>query len=224
MADKLPKCMGFLDGSHVPLDEAPSDDPESYFTRKQRYAIQVQATCDMDRRIRNIALGFPGSVHDARVYANSELGRNPNRFLSNGQWIAADSAYGVSQYILTPYRTNAVTETLRQRVNFNKYFAGFRVKIECCFGILKETFASLKGLRVRVNRTSGHKLACEWTLACCILYNMILESLEDFDLTILDIEGAENNNEDGVNLPLDMRDGEEKRLALLQFVTGTLGL
>jgi hypothetical protein len=107
MADKLPKCMRFIHGSRVNLDEAPTQDPESYFTRKQRYAIQVQAVCDIEMKVRNIVVRFPGSVHDARVYANSTLGRDTSAFLNNGQWIAGESAYGVTPFPLTPFRNNS---------------------------------------------------------------------------------------------------------------------
>jgi hypothetical protein len=215
MIDKLPKCMGFIDGSHIPLDEAPSTDPESYFTRKQRYAIQIQAICDMERRIRNIKVGFPGSVHDARVFANSSFGRNPGHFLSDGQWVAADSAYAVSPFLVTPFRNNAAVGNQRQRREFNKYFSGFRVNIECCFGILKETFASLKGLRIRVGHEGGHQLACEWITACCILYNIILESLEDVHFD------PEEDDEDQIDLANDPNAAvnEERRLALFRWVT-----
>lgn len=80
MVDHLPNCIGYIDGSHINLEEAPLDDPESYFTRKQRYAIQLQAVCDNNKMIRSIFVGYPGSVHDARVFANSEIGKIQKNF------------------------------------------------------------------------------------------------------------------------------------------------
>ncbi|ODM99709.1 putative nuclease HARBI1 [Orchesella cincta] len=124
MSDKLPGCIGYIDGSHIPLDEAPIDDPESYFTRKQRYAIQIQAICDNEKRLRNIVVGFPGSVHDARVFSRSNVGKSSNILLSEGEWIAADSAYANSKYIVTPFKSNASLGTARQRKQFNRIFPG----------------------------------------------------------------------------------------------------
>jgi hypothetical protein len=217
-ADKLPKCMGFIDGSHVNLDEAPTQDPESYFTRKQRYAIQVQAVCDIEMKIRNIVVGFPGSVHDARVYANSTLGRDPSALLNNGQWIAGDSAYGVTPFLLTPFRNNS-TEGLREKREFNKYFASYRVKIECVFGIMKETFGSLKGLRIRIRNNEGHKQACNWIRACCVLYNIVLPAIDESEYD------SEQDSEESFELgSLNNNEGEQKRQELLQFVIAKLGM
>src|SRR5882757_8847988 len=115
MADRFPKCMGYIDGTHITLSEAPLDDHESYYTRKQKYAIQMQAVCDNKCRLRNVFVGYPGSVHDARVYNNSSLGKNPEAFLTNGQWIAGDSAYAVTPYLLTPFRDNCTIGTRRER-------------------------------------------------------------------------------------------------------------
>lgn len=216
MGDKLPKCIGYIDGSHIPLDEAPLDDPESYFTRKQRYAIHLQAVCDNDRIIRNIFIGYPGSVHDARVYSNSEIGIRPESFLTNGQWIAGDSVYAVSDFMITPFRNNATAGTASQRRAFNKYFSKYRVNIECVFGIMKETFGSLKGLGIRVDKQRGHKLACDWIMACCILYNIIKPTLPAI---ILEDLGEEDHE-----MPEATRGNDRKRIGLFNFITGKLAL
>lgn len=52
-------------------------------------------------------------------------------------------------------------------------YQGQRVKIEQSFGILKKIFGSLRSLRIRVNKKSGHRRACEWILSCIILYNIM---------------------------------------------------
>ncbi|ODN05798.1 putative nuclease HARBI1 [Orchesella cincta] len=197
MSDKLPGCIGYIDGSHITLDEAPVDDPESYFNRKQNYAIQLQAVCDNDKRIRNLTVGYPGSVHDARVFANSSIATSHNYF-DEGEWIAGDSAYANTKFLVTPFKSNTAGVDDQRRKQFNRYFSGFRVNIECCFGSLKEIFQSLKGLRVRVDKKNGHRLACNWITACCVLYNMILPSLE-FDLSRYEydesVESTENHSE-----------------------------
>lgn len=242
MTDKLPKCIGYVDGSDIILDEAPSDDPESYFNRKQRYSIKIQAVCDINCIFRNIFVGYPGSVHDARVYANSEIGRNPEKFLTNGQWIAGDSAYAVTDYLVAPFKRNSSSSLSKQKKSFNKYFSGYRVKIECAFGLLKETFGSLKGLRIRVDRKEGHKLACKWITACCILHNIIRSSTEetpctyrpegDDDQDDSDIESEEDEEESDSEFEYRNYKSERsansakdsKQNALFCFVIGKLGL
>lgn len=218
MKDKLPKCIGYVDGSLIKLDEAPSVDHESYYTRKQFYAIQLQATCDNNCRIRNLFVGYPGSVHDARVFSNSEIGRHPEKFFSEGQYIGGDSAYAISENLVAPFKRNSTTANASDRAAFNTYFSSYRVKIECVYGILKETFASLKSLRVRVNGAEGHELACKWITACCILFNILRESFDDHDFDHM----VPEDEEDEMQLPANVRENEKTRVALFHFVIGKL--
>ncbi len=123
MESVLPGCVGYIDGCHVPLFEAPLKDHDAYYSRKQQYGIQLQAVCDNDLVFRNVTVGYPASAHDARVFVNSPIGQYPERFLDEGQWIAADSAYRSSKHIVTPFRENATVGTLSQRRKFNKHFS-----------------------------------------------------------------------------------------------------
>ena len=124
MENRLPGCVGYMDGCHIELFEAPIDDHESYFSRKQRYGIQLQAICDNDLTIRNMTVGFPASVHDSRVFSNSAIGLNPEKFLEREQWLAADSAYKLTEYVVTPFRDNSSVGTQQQRRKFNYHFSG----------------------------------------------------------------------------------------------------
>jgi len=215
--DDFPGCVGFIDGSHIDLEERPRDDHEAYFDRKQNYSIQLQAICDWDRRIRHIHVGYPGSTHDARVFRNSDIGRNPQKYFLDGQWIAGDSAYPVGPHLLTPFRNNATHSTAHNRRQFNKYFASRRVRIECCFGILKETFGSLKQLRIQVNQTGNHEFACKWITACCVLYNMIKEPFD------AEPENEDSDDEEEEYDQRRRRVGEDKRKELFLFVGTKLG-
>jgi len=42
-----------------------------YYNRKGFYSMIVQALVDHNCMFRNICVGWPGSVHDARVFSNS---------------------------------------------------------------------------------------------------------------------------------------------------------
>jgi len=81
VANDTPNCIGFIDGSHIPLCAAPLDDKESYYTRKSRYAMHLQLVVGHNKRILFLDTGNPGSVHDARVLANSALAISPEYFL-----------------------------------------------------------------------------------------------------------------------------------------------
>uniref|UniRef100_T1IU29 DDE Tnp4 domain-containing protein n=1 Tax=Strigamia maritima TaxID=126957 RepID=T1IU29_STRMM len=169
----LPKCVAFLDGTHIPLAEAPENDPESYFNRKSRYSLQVQIICDRHRVIRHVVVGYPGSVHDSRVFNDCTIGKNPEKFLTNGHWIAADSAYRLTQYVMTPFRSNATIGSEQERKFFNTYFSHHRVVVEHVNGILKEKFSSLKQLSLRIDGDRSYKFAVNWIMTCLCLYNLL---------------------------------------------------
>lgn len=68
----FPQAAGAIDGSHIPIirpDESASD----YYNRKGYYSIIVQALVDHLGLFMDICIGWPGKVHDARVFANSSL-------------------------------------------------------------------------------------------------------------------------------------------------------
>ena len=64
--------LGALDGSHIRIDR-PQEDHISYYNRKKFYSIQVQALVDHKCKFRHVFIGYPGSVHDARVFTESDL-------------------------------------------------------------------------------------------------------------------------------------------------------
>ena len=63
------QCAGSIDGSHIPVSP-PSLNHTDYDNRKGWYSILVQAVVDHKYMFRDLCVGWPGSVHDARVLAN----------------------------------------------------------------------------------------------------------------------------------------------------------
>jgi DDE superfamily endonuclease len=84
-----------LDGSHIPIIR-PSKSGTGYYNRMGFYSINVQgmhfrkfiwylfaAAVDHKRRFVSLVVGWPGSVHDGRVWRNSTLKQNLATFLSS---------------------------------------------------------------------------------------------------------------------------------------------
>ena len=68
----FPRVLGCIDGTHIPISE-PQENPHDYFLYKMKYTMNVQAICDCNGRFMNIDIKWPGSLHDARVFCNSEV-------------------------------------------------------------------------------------------------------------------------------------------------------
>lgn len=173
--NEMPHCIGYVDGCEVKLSEKPCDDGESYFSRKQQYSIKLQAVCDYRLKIRHIVVGYPGSVHDSRIYRESSLSINLENYFNNNEYILGDSAYQLTNTVVTPYRANACEATFANRAKFNRTLSKYRIRIENCFGALKERFGSLKELRIRLKDKKSNLFAIKWITCCCILHNIIVE-------------------------------------------------
>ena len=63
----LSGVIGLIDGTHIPCKK-PHDDPLSYINRKGFHSVIVQGICDNNLIFTNVNVGFPGSVHDGRVF------------------------------------------------------------------------------------------------------------------------------------------------------------
>ncbi|KAJ8926239.1 hypothetical protein NQ314_021403, partial [Rhamnusium bicolor] len=151
--------LGIIDGTHVRID-TPWEDPESLYNRKKFYSVHVQALCDSKRKIRDVFIGFPGSVHDGRVFRNSTL-CNTLEEKCGEKYILGDSAYPC----LRNYKNRRPLTPME--VNFNKKLSHVRVRIEHTFGLLKQKFRQLYHLKLR-----GMVVICHFIRACCILYNL----------------------------------------------------
>lgn len=223
--NELPHCILYGDGMETPLQDRPGLDHVSYFSRNRQYSIKTQGVCDYSLRIRQVTIGYPGSVHDARIYNNCRLSTHSKDYFSGEQYMAADSAYKLTTTVITPFRKNSTALTPAIRTKFNKYFSSFRVRIEHLFGILKERFASLYSLAIKVHDKASHKYACDWIHVCCILHNILIPHLDEEDWNnIAEFREQRGNNDnvaEGEDDYDDDLDGlaEAKRIALAELIT-----
>jgi len=68
----LPNVAGAIDGSHIPI-KAPKESPADYYSRYQQYNVTIQGLVNDKMLFMDVAAGFPGSLHDARVCRNTSL-------------------------------------------------------------------------------------------------------------------------------------------------------
>jgi len=149
----FPHVVGAIDGSHIPLFEAPSvKNKEVYFSRKHQYAIHLQAVVDHNSLFIDYVVGWPASVHDAKVFKNSSLHQVDNNLFENEEYLLGDGAYPISKTMIVPFR-NAQTHP---KTTFNMYHSRGRIAVERAFGKLKGRFKALRELRVKKTRHDIH--------------------------------------------------------------------
>ena len=69
----IPQVVWAIDGTHVEIICPDNDSKVDYYSRKQMYTENTQAIVEADPVFLDIATGFPGSVHDARVLRSTSL-------------------------------------------------------------------------------------------------------------------------------------------------------
>ena len=128
----------------------------------------MQAVCDHKRKIIDVFIGYPGSVHDSWVFRNSPLKNN----LHERYFLSGDSGYPlhhISSYqenLLTPYKDRG---NLTRRQNYNIKLSKNRYIIEHCFGVLKQKYRQLFHVKLRSEQFIVH------FIRACVLHNIALE-------------------------------------------------
>ncbi|XP_071050646.1 putative nuclease HARBI1 isoform X2 [Onthophagus taurus] len=67
----FPSVIGAIDGTHIKIDR-PKERETDYCNRNDYFSIILQGRCN-EKKFIDIFIGYPGSVHDARVFQNSPL-------------------------------------------------------------------------------------------------------------------------------------------------------
>ncbi|XP_065186091.1 putative nuclease HARBI1 [Sycon ciliatum] len=174
-AQHIHGVMGAIDGCHIPI-AAPNEAPETYLNRKKFHSVILQAVCDRNLLFTDAYCGWPGSVHDARVFENSPLKQlvteDVRRFFPGEAFIVGDSAYPLLPWLMTPFRDDG--HLTASQTNYNFKHSSTRMCIERAFALLKGRWRQLKYLNI-VNVENATHI----TIAACVLHNMAIMHEDD---------------------------------------------
>lgn len=170
----MTQAYGCIDGTHLPIKRPPQNS-QDYFCYKQYFSLNIQAICDSKGYFMDVECKWPGSVHDAKVFANSSInhkmkaGQLPKTFINLlpgyeaiPNYLIGDPAYPLTPFCMKEYQTCATNE----EVVFNNMLRSARNQIECAFGRLKVRWGFL-------TRKVDLKLEMVPTVAysCFVLHN-----------------------------------------------------
>ena len=150
----LPNVFANIDVTHIAI--APEENAADYFSRYQQYDISCQGVTDGKRRFLYVSAGYPGSIHDSRIYRNSNI-----KLIS--PYILGDSAYPISRMLMKPY--SHLTSDRKEKF-FNYQLSKARVRVEQAFGVLKGRF---RILQKRMDYSS--EAAAKIFIACAVIHN-----------------------------------------------------
>ncbi|CAH1954641.1 unnamed protein product [Acanthoscelides obtectus] len=68
---KFPTTIGVIDCTHIGILKA-NHHGDEYINRKGKPTLNVQATCDSREMFTSVDVSWPGSVHDSRIWRNSQ--------------------------------------------------------------------------------------------------------------------------------------------------------
>ncbi|XP_065070897.1 uncharacterized protein LOC135695660 [Rhopilema esculentum] len=139
------QAFGCIDGTHIPM-KRPIRNSQDYFNYKQFFSLNIQAVSDANGQFVNVECKWPGSVHDAKVFANSDINVKLYRaqlplkfstvlpgFEAVPDDLIGDKAYPLTPFCMKEYQTCASNED----VLFNTMLRFARNQIECAFGRFK---------------------------------------------------------------------------------------
>ena len=94
----FPQAAGAIDGTHIPIIR-PQYSSADYYNRKGFYSIIMQGLVDFRGIFMDVYIGWPGKVHDARVFANSAVFKHGNEGTLFPDWKKNISGVQVIQII-----------------------------------------------------------------------------------------------------------------------------
>jgi DDE superfamily endonuclease len=215
----FPNCVGLIDGTLLPLATRPLLHRENYLSRKRFYAIVMLVVCDYQSRILYYHVGWPGSVHDNRVWRTCKLFKNCANMFSPREYLLGDSAFTASDILIPPFKSAAGSELSGNYIAFNTLLAKPRVKSEHCIGLLKGRFPFLRGIRMLIGNRLHMSTIIDHVRGTVVLHNFMISQPYEEEWIDSD-EGVDDLEPEGT--PSMSNDPDSRRRSELMFYLSEL--
>ena len=207
----FPRVLGAVDGSLVPI-KGPSIDEHVYVCHKGYHALNVQAISDSNLKFVHFVARWPGSTHDAFVWANCQVSSDfEEGRLPQNVWVLGDSGYPLKPWMMTPF-LNPSTGAQRR---YNKAHKKTRCVIERTFGVWKSRFRCLD--KSGGNMMFSPERCCRDIIATAILHNICITRRIPLPEDQVELDDEDEN--EVYNGPIE-RGGLQGRAHLVQSYFG----
>lgn len=163
-------CVGALDGVTFACVKPDHPKQKLFVTRKGGFAMSYQAVVDSKMNFTFVSEPVLGSTHDMNAFRLTHLYQAiyRNKVLGEKFWLAADSAYELSDQVQTPYSRPAQGKRLSNRQKaYNEKLSSLRVRVEIAFGMLKKKFKILSN----IIEYSNTRICGKIIRSCFLLHN-----------------------------------------------------
>ncbi|XP_037526260.1 putative nuclease HARBI1 [Rhipicephalus sanguineus] len=136
----FPGVAGCIDCTHIRIKSPGGPNAEVYRNRKGYFSINVQAITGPQLQFLDVVIGWPGSVHDSRIFDDSrarvlfETERLPGVLLG-------DAGYACTSFLMTPFSKPGPSNSPEAR--YQAAHKRTRNTVERAFGIWKRRFPCL---------------------------------------------------------------------------------
>ena len=170
---QIPYVVGAVDGSHIPI-VAPRLHAADYFNRKGFHSVLLQGVVSSNCLFWSFDIGWAGSMHDANLWARTEIGQYCEAGKLSPYALVGDATYPCRPWMLAPFKGHK-DGLSPEEYHWNYVQSSTRMCIERAFGMLKGRWRILlKRLDVQLRNVP------DLVSACLILHNMCIISGDDF--------------------------------------------
>nr|CAI5845980.1 unnamed protein product [Callosobruchus analis] len=124
-----------VDGTHIRIQSPGNENAEVYRNRKSYFSMNVQVVGSADLKFFDVVARWPGSAHDATIFANSTLRARFEKLNEVNHYFSGDSGYPIRNYFTTPL-VNPTTQAERLTMSLIRTRNG----IERMIGLWKRRF------------------------------------------------------------------------------------
>ena len=221
------QAFGCIDGTHIPIS-CPNENKQDYFCYKQFFSLNVQAVCDYKGMFMDVDCRWPGSVHDSKVFVNSNLNKMLQNKNFNGvyqslltgcgkvpNYLIGDPAYPLSPYCMKEFEHCGNDD----EVIFNNMLRSARNPIECTFGRLKARWSILtRKMNMKLEKVPTIVYACFVLHNYCELKSCYVDSEQvTVQMELMKKNEFENKNTPNPIYSCNTDEGEVVRRTLTKY-------